>query len=48
VLFDYGIDVISGTRVVDPERAVRCVSEGAVFRQVEGVRLVNMTREGDG
>jgi len=46
VLFDYGVDVISGTRVVDPERALRCVSQGAVFRQVQGVRLLSMSRPG--
>ena len=42
VLFDYGVDVISGTRVVDPGLALRCVSEGATFRQIEGVRLLTM------
>ena len=45
VLFDYGVDVISGTKVVEPERAIRCISEGAMFKQVEGVKLVNMFRE---
>lgn len=46
VLFDFGVDVISGTRVVEPERALRCVSQGAVFRQVKGVRLLSMQRSG--
>jgi len=45
VLFDYGVDVIAGTKVVDPEKAIRCISEGAMFRQVEGVELVNMAKE---
>ena len=45
VLFDYGVDVIAGTKVVEPERAIRCISEGAMFRQVEGVELVNMAKE---
>jgi uncharacterized protein (DUF4213/DUF364 family) len=44
VLFDYGVDVISGTRVIDPLLALRCVSEGAVFRQLRGVRLLTMQR----
>lgn len=48
VLFDYGVEVISGTQVVDPERALRSVSQGAVFRQVEGVRLLTMRRSGGG
>ena len=45
VLFDYGVDVIAGTKVVEPERAIRCISEGAMFRQVDGVELVNMAKE---
>jgi uncharacterized protein (DUF4213/DUF364 family) len=45
VLFDNGVDVISGTRVVDPELALRCVSEGATFRQMRGVRLLTMERQ---
>jgi uncharacterized protein len=44
ILFDYGADVISGTRVVDPELALRCVSEGATFRQIKGLRLLTMER----
>jgi len=45
VLFDHGVDVISGTRVVDPELALRCVSEGATFRQMRGIRLLTMERQ---
>jgi len=45
LLFDYGVDVIAGTRVIDPERTIQCISEGAMFKQVEGVELVNMARE---
>ncbi len=45
VLFDYGVDVISGTRVVEPELALRCLSEGATFRQMQGVRLLTMQRQ---
>ncbi len=36
LLFDLGIDAISGTRVVDPEFALRCVSQGVNFRQIRG------------
>jgi uncharacterized protein (DUF4213/DUF364 family) len=45
ILFDHGADVISGTRVVDAELALRCVSEGATFRQIRGVRLLTMERQ---
>lgn len=44
VLFDYGIDAISGTRVVEPETVLRCVSQGATFRQIRGIRLLTMKR----
>ena len=44
VLFDYGVDAISGTRVVDSEMVFRCVSQGATFRQIKGVRLLTMER----
>jgi uncharacterized protein (DUF4213/DUF364 family) len=45
VLFDHGADAISGTRVVDPELALRSASEGATFRQIQGIRLLTMERK---
>jgi uncharacterized protein (DUF4213/DUF364 family) len=45
VLFDHGADVISGTRVIHPELALRSASEGATFRQIQGIRLLSMARE---
>ncbi len=44
VLFEYGVNAISGTKVISPELALRCVSEGATFRQIKGIRLLTMTR----
>ena len=44
ILFDYGVDVIAGAKVVDTEKAILCLSEGAMFRQIQGVELVNMKR----
>jgi uncharacterized protein (DUF4213/DUF364 family) len=44
VLFDYGISAVSGTRVIDPETVLRCVSQGATFRQIKGVQLLTMER----
>lgn len=44
VLFNYGVDAISGTRVVNPEVALHCVSQGATFRQIRGIRLLTMKR----
>ena len=44
VLFDHGVDVVAGTQVIDPELAMRCVSQGATFRQLKGRRPLTMTR----
>jgi uncharacterized protein (DUF4213/DUF364 family) len=44
VLFDYGVNAISGTRVSDPDSALRCVSEGATYRQIKGIRQLTMTK----
>ena len=44
ILFDYGISAVSGTRVIDPETVLRCVSQGATFRQIKGVRLLTMEK----
>jgi len=44
VLFDYGVNAVSGSRVIDPETVLRCVSQGATFRQIKGVRLLTMEK----
>lgn len=44
VLFDHGVDAISGTKVIDNEMALRCVSQGATFRQIKGIRLLTMKK----
>jgi len=45
VLFEYGVSAVSGTRVTDPETVLHCVSQGAIFRQIKGIRLLTMTKE---
>ena len=45
VLFEHGVDAISGTKVVDPEAVLNCASQGATFRQIRGIRLLTMTRD---
>lgn len=45
VLFDYGVDLIAGTRVADPATALAVAGQGAIFRQMRGVRLVTMAKE---
>jgi len=44
IVFDYGVDAISGTKVVNPSLALRCVSQGANFRQIRGTRRLTMMR----
>jgi len=44
ILFDYGVDAISGTKVVNPSLALRCVSQGANFRQIMGTSRLTMMR----
>lgn len=45
LLFDYGVDILSGTRVLDEAAVLRTVGQGASFRQVEGVKLLTFARE---
>src|SRR4030042_1921625 len=44
ILFDHGVDVICGTKVIDSERLIRFISEGATFKAVSGVRLLTLTK----
>jgi uncharacterized protein (DUF4213/DUF364 family) len=45
VLFDYGVDILAGTKVVEPDKTIRSISQGAIFSQVKGVKLVTMAKE---
>lgn len=47
VLFDFGIDIISGSLVTDVPLALKSIGEGVNFRQLKrtgSVRLITMTR----
>jgi uncharacterized protein (DUF4213/DUF364 family) len=44
VLFEHGVDAISGTRVVDVADVLQAVGQGATFRQIPGKRLLTMMR----
>jgi len=46
--FDYGVDLVSGSRVVNPPEVLHMVGEGAVFTQLHrrGVRLLTMSKGG--
>jgi uncharacterized protein (DUF4213/DUF364 family) len=45
ILFDYGVDAVSGTKIVNPELALRCISEGANFRQIRGTKRLTIMRK---
>jgi uncharacterized protein len=45
ILFDHGIDVICGTKVIDSERLIRFISQGATFKQVSGVKLLTLIKD---
>ena len=38
LFFDYGVDAVCGTAVVDIEQVLSCVSQGATFRQIRGTK----------
>jgi uncharacterized protein (DUF4213/DUF364 family) len=44
MLFDYGFEAICGTKVIDAEKVIRSISEGATFKEVTGVKLVTLTK----
>jgi uncharacterized protein (DUF4213/DUF364 family) len=45
MLFKRGVSILSGAQVVDEAAALRTLCQGATFQQMEGVRLLALTRE---
>lgn len=48
ILFDYGIDFLSGTRVVDAKKVLESISEGCHFRQLKkrgGAELLTLAKD---
>jgi uncharacterized protein len=45
LLYDYGVDILSGTRVVDEAAVLRTVGQGASFKQVEGTKRLTFVKE---
>jgi len=48
VIFDYGIDMISGSMVIDKERALTFIKQGANFRQLKrsgAIRLLTLQKD---
>ena len=44
MLFDYGIDAICCSKVVDEDKVIQSIRQGATFKEVMGVKLVTLTR----
>lgn len=44
VLFDFGIDLIGGARVIDAEAVKRHITQGACFKQLPGVQLLSIRK----
>jgi hypothetical protein len=44
ILFDYGISMLAGIKVINPGLLFKSVSQGAIFRQVKGVELISILK----
>ncbi len=44
VLFNHGVNIIAGSRVIDEDAVLHAIGQGATFQQVKGVRLLTFTR----
>jgi uncharacterized protein len=44
ILLDHGLNAVSGTRVFDADLALGCVSQGANFKQIKGVKRLTLIK----
>ena len=44
VMFEHGVSIIAGSRVIDEDTVLHAIGQGATFQQVKGVRLLTFTR----
>lgn len=42
LLFDYGLDVLSGSKVIEAESTSISVRQGATFKQIRGIKMLSM------
>jgi uncharacterized protein (DUF4213/DUF364 family) len=45
VLFDYGVDVLAGTEVVDPTTLFQYIGQGSSLRNVPGIRRFTLIKD---
>jgi hypothetical protein len=46
LLFERGVDILSGSLVVDEAAVLRCVAQGATYQQIEGVKRITLVKDG--
>jgi uncharacterized protein (DUF4213/DUF364 family) len=39
LLFDYGLDVLAGCKVIKSDSALTSIGQGATFKQITGINL---------
>jgi len=44
LLFDFGLDILAGVRVIDPKLVHDYIAQGAAFSQVKGIEKITLTR----
>jgi len=44
ILFECGIDAICGSEVIDEDKLIQSISQGATFKEVSGVRLLTFMK----
>jgi uncharacterized protein len=45
LLFDCGLDVLSGCKITDTDASIASISQGATFKQIKGIQLLSMRSE---
>jgi uncharacterized protein (DUF4213/DUF364 family) len=45
IIFQHGVSILSGSKIIDENALLRTVGQGATFQQVEGVRLLSIRKE---
>ena len=46
VMFDHGVSILAGSKIIDEKIALLSISQGASFHQTGGIRLLSFTRDG--
>ena len=45
IMFQHGVNILSGSKIIDENALLRTVGQGATFQQVEGVRLLSIRKD---